>query len=70
MAAEANFDSKSSRWSLQGMTALVTGGSKGIGLPPLLLPYLFISFSVPPSSKFETPYSKYMLINMQTTTIN
>ncbi|KAH1220311.1 Tropinone reductase [Glycine max] len=31
MAAEANFDSKSSRWSLQGMTALVTGGSKGIG---------------------------------------
>ncbi|KAL2328788.1 hypothetical protein Fmac_022215 [Flemingia macrophylla] len=29
--AEANIGSKSSRWSLQGMTALVTGGSKGIG---------------------------------------
>ncbi|XP_057456149.1 tropinone reductase homolog At5g06060-like [Lotus japonicus] len=29
--AEANTGSRSSRWSLQGMTALVTGGSKGIG---------------------------------------
>ncbi|TKY67386.1 Tropinone reductase [Spatholobus suberectus] len=29
--AGANIGSKSSRWSLQGMTALVTGGSKGIG---------------------------------------
>ncbi|KAG4967207.1 hypothetical protein JHK87_032858 [Glycine soja] len=29
--AEASIGSKSSRWSLQGMTALVTGGSKGIG---------------------------------------
>ncbi|BAT90752.1 hypothetical protein LR48_Vigan238s005400 [Vigna angularis] len=28
---ERNSGSKSSRWSLQGMTALVTGGSKGIG---------------------------------------
>ncbi|XP_047162498.1 tropinone reductase-like [Vigna umbellata] len=28
---ETNSSSKSSRWSLQGMTALVTGGSKGIG---------------------------------------
>ncbi|XP_022634150.1 tropinone reductase-like isoform X1 [Vigna radiata var. radiata] len=29
--AERDGVSKSSRWSLQGMTALVTGGSKGIG---------------------------------------
>jgi len=29
--AEANTGSRSSRWSLQGKTALVTGGSKGIG---------------------------------------
>ncbi|KAL2340927.1 hypothetical protein Fmac_008867 [Flemingia macrophylla] len=29
--AEANISSKMNRWSLQGMTALVTGGSKGIG---------------------------------------
>jgi len=29
-----------SRWSLEGMTALVTGGSKGLGSVPLLLPYL------------------------------
>ncbi|KAG2397718.1 Tropinone reductase [Vigna angularis] len=28
---ETNSGSKSSRWCLQGMTALVTGGSKGIG---------------------------------------
>ncbi|WVZ01752.1 hypothetical protein V8G54_022558 [Vigna mungo] len=28
---ERNNGSKSSRWSLQGMTALVTGGTKGIG---------------------------------------
>ncbi|XP_014491173.1 tropinone reductase homolog At1g07440-like [Vigna radiata var. radiata] len=28
---EKNSGSKNSRWSLQGMTALVTGGSKGIG---------------------------------------
>ncbi|CAJ1933178.1 unnamed protein product [Sphenostylis stenocarpa] len=28
---EPNIDSRSSRWCLQGMTALVTGGSKGIG---------------------------------------
>jgi len=28
---ERNSGSKSSRWCLQGMTALVTGGSRGIG---------------------------------------
>ncbi|XP_014522056.1 tropinone reductase-like [Vigna radiata var. radiata] len=28
---ETDSSSKSNRWSLQGMTALVTGGSKGIG---------------------------------------
>ncbi|KAL1361798.1 hypothetical protein AAHE18_03G031000 [Arachis hypogaea] len=31
MAEASNIGSKSSRWSLQGLTALVTGGSKGIG---------------------------------------
>ncbi|MED6120947.1 hypothetical protein PIB30_025573 [Stylosanthes scabra] len=31
MAEAANIGSRSSRWSLQGLTALVTGGSKGIG---------------------------------------
>ncbi|CAL0304164.1 unnamed protein product [Lupinus luteus] len=29
--AETNIDSIKNKWSLQGMTALVTGGSKGIG---------------------------------------
>ncbi|KAK7312450.1 hypothetical protein VNO77_36321 [Canavalia gladiata] len=29
--AESNVGGRNSRWSLQGMTALVTGGSKGIG---------------------------------------
>ncbi|RHN61028.1 putative tropinone reductase I [Medicago truncatula] len=30
--AEGNTSSRSSKWSLKGTTALVTGGSKGIGL--------------------------------------
>ncbi|KAI5321878.1 hypothetical protein L3X38_030950 [Prunus dulcis] len=29
--AQANSNGKDSRWSLHGMTALVTGGTKGIG---------------------------------------
>ena len=29
--AEAEIGNRESRWSLQGMTALVTGGTKGIG---------------------------------------
>ena len=32
----AEIGSRGSRWSLQGMTALVTGGTKGIGFSSLL----------------------------------
>jgi hypothetical protein len=32
----AEIGSRESRWSLQGMTALVTGGTKGIGFSSLL----------------------------------
>jgi hypothetical protein len=31
MAQAAEMGSRERRWSLQGMTALVTGGTKGIG---------------------------------------
>ncbi|GAU45003.1 hypothetical protein TSUD_87940 [Trifolium subterraneum] len=41
--AEGNTSSRSSKWSLKGMTALVTGGSKGIGLlSSALLPSLIL----------------------------
>ena len=33
----AEIGSRESRWSLQGMTALVTGGTKGIGFSSLSL---------------------------------
>jgi hypothetical protein len=46
MAAAAEIGNRESRWSLQGMTALVTGGTKGIGfvsLPNrLILCFLFL----------------------------
>ncbi|MCI63854.1 hypothetical protein A2U01_0085111, partial [Trifolium medium] len=40
---EGNTSSRSSKWSSKGITALVTGGSKGIGLlSSALLPSLIL----------------------------
>jgi hypothetical protein len=42
--AEECSSSRASRWSLKGMTALVTGGTRGIGSVFLLLFFPFCSF--------------------------
>jgi hypothetical protein len=39
--AEAEVSSRESRWSLKGMTALVTGGTRGIGLMMLAFSFSF-----------------------------
>jgi hypothetical protein len=40
----AEIGSRESRWSLQGMTALVTGGTKGIGFSSLSLSLCLLLF--------------------------
>jgi hypothetical protein len=54
----AEIGSRESRWSLQGMTALVTGGTKGIGFSSLSLS---LSLSVP-TTLFLVSASKIILI--------
>ena len=52
---KASSSSKDSRWSLHGMTALVTGGSRGIGFISFpLFVYLFECFFVLQRSEMIT----------------
>jgi hypothetical protein len=44
MADQADSRGKDGRWSLEGTTALVTGGTKGIGFVSLCMLSLFLAF--------------------------
>ena len=46
MADQADSRAKDGRWSLEGTTALVTGGTKGIGFISLYMLSLFPNFYV------------------------
>ena len=61
MAAETKFIIKDQRWSLSGMTALVTGGTKGIRLVCYVIPILTSSLVVK-SIKFIKNFTKIYFI--------